>query len=74
MANVCVPFLDIMSRNHFAVVEMELRNAVNYLTTGCLLLELLAVARIRNGTRSGYALWMLFLVSSASTAQLATGN
>jgi hypothetical protein len=39
----------IMSRNHFAVAEMELRNDVNDLTTEYLLL---AVARIRNGTHT----------------------
>jgi hypothetical protein len=38
-----------MSRNHFAVVEMELCNDVNDLTNEYILL---AVARIRNGTHT----------------------
>jgi hypothetical protein len=41
--------LAIQSRNHFAVVEMEFCNDVNYLTSECLLL---AVARSRNGTHT----------------------
>jgi hypothetical protein len=41
--------LAIQSRSHFAVVEMEFRNGVNYLTSKC---PLLAVARSRNGTHT----------------------